>query len=241
MDKVLKVAKLNIKDTIKRIIMFYLIISVIIMFFANIGQYGDVMLPMTMDILTFIFILTCMINTLKNKFNFAQSNNISRNTFIKGSIISIFPIAALMAVVDFAMNRTMNLFIKAPTLYDLWFTSFGDLTNLQERLKWIQDGSLNAIIGSIIFSFLLYSLASIIGLVIGTFYLRTNEKAQLIWAGISIGFWIYWFNSDNKYALLDKITIATNNRIYFAIGIYILIFSISVCGAIRLIRKAVVN
>ena len=52
MDKVLKVAKLNIKDMIRRMIMFYLVISVVLMFFANIGQYGDILLPAVMDIMT---------------------------------------------------------------------------------------------------------------------------------------------------------------------------------------------
>ena len=240
-DKVLKVAKLNIRDMIKRIIMFYLFTSVALMFFVNIGQYVDILLPMIMDILTFIFLLTCMMNTLKNKFNFAQGNNISRNTFIKGSIISIFPVAALMAVIDFAINRTMNLFVKAPTIYDLLFTSFGKFRNLQERLNWVQDGSINAIIGSIIFSFLVYGLASIIGLVIGVGYLRISEKSQLIWSGICTGIWIYWLNSDSKSIIFEKFTISENNRGYLAIFIYILIFSSLVYSAIKLIKKAVVS
>lgn len=241
MDKILKVAKLNISDMIKRIIIFYLITSVLLMFFANIGRYSDIMIPMIMDVLTFIFLLSYSDSTLKNNFNFAQSNNISRSTFIKGRIISIFPIAFIMSIIDFAINRTMNLFIKAPTLYDLLFTDFYKVENLQKNITWIQDGSIKAIIASIIFSFLIYSLASIIGLVMGVCHLRTSEKTQLIWAGISLGFWIYWFNLDNKTVLLDKITIPANNRVYLAIFMYILMFSISVYGAMKLIKKAVAS
>ena len=240
MNKSLKIAKLNIKDMIKRIIMFYLIISVVVLFLINIGQYGDIIMPMMMDVLSFIFLLVCIMNTLKSKFNFTQSNNISRNTFIKGSIISIFPIAAIMSVIDFAINRTMNLFIKAPTLYDLWFTNF-DFTNLKERVNWVQDGSINVIIGSIIFSFLAYSLASVMGLAIGVCYLRISEKAQLIWSGIVAGFLIYWFNLDNKPAVFDKITIPANNGVYLAIVTYIVMFIILVYSAIKIIKKAVVS
>lgn len=241
MDKSLRVAKFNIIDMRKRIIYFYLIISIVLMFFINIGQYGEILLPVIMDVLTFIFLLSCASDTLKNKFKFAQANNISRSTFIKGTIISIFPISALMAVIDFAINRTMNLFIKAPTFYDLYFKTFEKFTDVEGRIIWMQDGGLNAIIGSVLFSFMIYSLASVIGLIIGVINLKTSERTQLIWSVLSVGLWIVWFNIDDRFLILDKIRPSTDNRVFLVLLIYILVFGVCIFGSFKMIRKATVK
>lgn len=237
MDKVLKVAKLNIKDMIRRMIMFYLVISVVLMFFANIGQYGDIFLPAVMDIMTFMFLIECASNTFKKKFYFTQSNNISRNTFVKGIVVSIVPISIIMAVVDFAINRAVNVFIKAPTVYDMIFTSGRNLSSVQERLNWIQDGSLGAIVGSILFSFALYCLAYAIGLIPGVISCRCSEKAQLGFSFMWVAsIWI-WLSIGNKFDILGKIKMLTWSGFSVAI-LYLVTISMLILGCFKLIKKA---
>lgn len=240
MDKSLRVAKFNIIDMRKRIIWFYLVISVVLMFFTNIGQYGDILLPAVMDIMTFMFLIECASNTFKKKFYFAQSNNISRNTFVKGIVVSIVPISIIMAVVDFAINRAVNVFIKAPTVYDMIFTSGRNLSSVQERLNWIQDGSLGAIVGSILFSFALYCLAYAIGLIPGVISCRCSEKAQLGFSFMWVAsIWI-WLSIGNKFDILGKMRMLIGSG--FLLGIlYLVIITISILGCFKLIKKATVS
>lgn len=240
MDKCLSVAKLSLYDMKKRIIGYYLIISIILMFFVNIGRYGDIFLPATMDILTVIFLSSCSCETLKKRFYFAQGNNISRNTFVKGTVISILPIAMIMAVIDFAINRTINVFIKAPTVYDLSFTNFSSIKNLQNGVNWVQDGSLTAIVGSIAFSFALYCLAYAIGLVPSAVSCRYNEKYQIVFSVLWVaGLWTL-NNSNFSFNILDKIKIGMGIGVTLIV-LYVASILISIFLCFKLIKKAVIN
>lgn len=237
MDKALRVVKVNIMDMKKTIIFFYIAIFIQVIFFINIGQYGGGFFPVVMDVFTSIILFSTTSGRLKDKFHFSQANNISRKTLIKGSIISIFPIAAIMAVIDFAINRTMNVFIKAPTFYDIFFTSFRGVFGSREISNWVQDGSLTAIIGSIIFSFMLYSIVSIMGLLSGVINLRTSDKFQVIISLISLGVLILVNNISG--GVLEKIQVLIENRLGFVmVLIYIVIFGVGIIGSIKLIRKA---
>lgn len=237
MDKSLRVAKLSIIDMRKRIILYYIITSIVLMFFVNIGRFGNILLPVIMDVLTFVFLFSCSSNNFKKKFNFAQSNNISRNTFVKGTVISIVPIAGIMAVMDFAVNRAVNVYIKSPTFYDLLFTGFKDLSNLQERLNWIQDGSLGAILGSILFSFMIYCLAYAMGLIPGVFSCRSSDKAQMGFSFVWVAsIWI-WLSIDDRFAIFDKIKMLIKSG-FMVVVLYVVILLGCILGCFKLIKKA---
>ena len=112
-NKSFKIAKMNINDMVKPIIIFYLIIIAVVTFttIQNITNFNDNfhIVNSGLELATVIFLFVCGLNSFKENFYFAQSNNISRKSFIIGVIESIFPIAVVMAVIDVMINRITSL------------------------------------------------------------------------------------------------------------------------------------
>lgn len=179
MDKVLKVAKLNLKDMIKRVSIFYCIFISYLMLIMRLVDKDTVPLY-GMDIFAFIFMIFCGLYTFNKKFKIAQGNNVSRKSFVKGIVISIIPVAAFMSVFEVLINRGMNAFIKSPTTYDNMFGNFRSLRGLGNYSEWIQDNGFITIINTILLLFMMYCIGYLAAFVLNMIYCRFNEGMRLV-------------------------------------------------------------
>ncbi len=71
---------------------------------------------------TAIFIFIMALNSFKSPFYFSQGNNISRNSFIIGTIKAGIIMAAALSLIDVIINRIYNIFIICPTNFDMIYT-----------------------------------------------------------------------------------------------------------------------
>ena len=247
MDKSLKIAKLNIKDMTKRIFIFYCIFISYLMLITR-ATDKDTAPLYGMDVFAFVFMIFCGIYTFKKKFYIAQSNNVSRKTFIKGIIISIFPLAGFMAIFEVLINRGLNAFIKAPTTYDNFFGNFRNLRDLGTSAVWIQDNSFITIVNTILLLFAMYCVAYIIGLVANMIYYRCNEIVGLaiiampaiffkILKWMDVKPFVFRLYDINEY--MKGIFNLSSNNIIPVIVIYMLIF-VALYGMANLLARRVV-
>ncbi|WP_343009393.1 hypothetical protein [Clostridium celatum] len=177
MDKILKVSKFNIEDMIKPIVIFYGFLLAYLLFITRWSIGSEEVIMGGIEIFTVLFIVLHGMETFKRKFYFAQSNNISRKSFIKGIILSIFPISMAMAITDLFINRAINAFIKMPSLYEF---IIGNFKGKVSSSTWIQDNSVDVMLKNIIFLFLIYCMVYILALVIEIIFYNRNELGKLV-------------------------------------------------------------
>lgn len=179
MDKSLKIAKLNLKDMIKRVSIFYCIFISYLMIIMRVAD-KDTPPLYGLDIFAFIFMIFCGLYTFNKKFKIAQGNNVSRKSFVRGIVISIIPVATFMAVFEVLINRGLNAFIKSPTTYDNMFGNFRNLRELGNYDAWVQDNSFIVIINTILLLFMMYCIGYLAAFVLNMIYYRFNEGMRLV-------------------------------------------------------------
>ena len=177
--KSLKIAKMNIRNMLKSIKVFYLIIISITVFLVIINKFENADITQSgIEMVSIIFLFVCGLNSFKENYYFAKASNISRRTFISGILISVLPITALMSIIDIIINRITNIFLQSPTLYDM---SFGNLRLVQRSgVEWIQSNSINDLLLTFIFELVICIAAYILGLVITMIYYRCNKLMKVI-------------------------------------------------------------
>ena len=186
MNKSLKIAKININDMIKPIIIFYCIVIASLILNLALVNSNIHLMAKGLELATAIFLFVCGLNSFKENFYFAQGNNISRKSFIKGVIGSIFPIAIVMSIIDIIINRVVNIFTEMPTIYDMICGSYASIDLLNNSTAWVQDNSILVIFNSILVCFLLYCLAYVLGLAISMLYFRCNTIMKILVSVIGV-------------------------------------------------------
>ena len=184
--KSLKVAKINLNDMIKPSLIFYCILIASLILSTVLTNSNIHIMTKGLEIATVIFLFVCGLNSFKENFYFAQSNNISRKSFISGVIASIFPIAIVMAVIDVVINRVANIFTKMPSVYDMLYGNYVGINVLKTSTNWTQENSIIVIINSILVCFLLYCLAYVLGIVISMIYYRCNTIMKILVSVIGV-------------------------------------------------------
>ena len=251
-NKSFKIAKMNINDMVKPIIIFYLIIIAVVTFttIQNITNFNDNfhIVNSGLELATVIFLFVCGLNSFKENFYFAKSNNISRKSFIIGVIESIFPIAVVMAVIDVMINRITNIFVQMPTIYDILYTSTGaDRVGIYN--EWIQGNSFLTIINTFLLLLALYCFAYVLGVVINMIYFRCNTIMKVVVSIIPIALLNiagvielnnrYFFPS--VYEGIRKVFGIATNNVYLAFLSLILIVMVLTGISFLLIKKAEVK
>ena len=178
MNKSLKIAKINTNDMIKPIIIFYCIVVASLILNLALVNSNIHLMTKELELATAIFLFVCGLNSFKENFYFAQGNNISRKSFVKGVIGSIFPIAIVMSIIDIVINRVVNIFTEMPTIYDMICGSYST--------AWVQDNSILVIFNSVLICFILYCLAYVLGLAISMLYFRCNTIMKILVSVIGI-------------------------------------------------------
>lgn len=186
MNKSLKIAKINTNDMIKPIIIFYCIVVASLILNLALVNSNIHLMTKGLELATAIFLFVCGLNSFKENFYFAQGNNISRKSFAKGVIGSIFPIAIVMSIIDIVINRVVNIFTEMPTIYDMICGSYASIDLLNNSTAWVQDNSILVIFNSVLICFLLYCLAYVLGLAISMLYFRCNTIMKILVSVIGI-------------------------------------------------------
>ena len=186
MNKSLKIAKINTNDMIKPIIIFYCIVIASLILSLVLVKSNIHLMTKGLELATAIFLFVCGLNSFKENFYFAQGNNISRKSFVKGVIGSIFPIAIVMSIIDIVINRVVNIFTEMPTIYDMICGSYASIDLLNNSTAWVQDNSILVIFNSVLICFLLYCLAYVLGLAISMLYFRCNTIMKILVSVIGI-------------------------------------------------------
>ena len=242
MKKSLKIAKMNLIDTMKVTIVFYCILLTVLIGLFSISAFSNGTSSTSgLEVATIIFLFVCGLNSFKENFYFAQSNNISRKTFLRGIILSAFPISIVMAIIDFVINRVMNLFMPSPTLYDMGYTALRTLDHTALHNEWVQSNSFLTIINTILLMFAMYCFAYILGLVINMIYFRCNTIMKIVVSVIGGGLFITWTSSDLSFSGLKLILGINSNNIY--LGLLSLVVMFMILGGISylLIKEAEVK
>lgn len=242
MNKSLKIAKMNFVDVIKAVGVFYLILLVVLTGLFSISAFSNGNSSTSgLEIASMIFIFVCGLNSFKENFYFAQSNNISRKSFLGGIILSIFPVAIIMAIIDFIINRIMNLFMSTPSLYDIGYTVLRTFDNWSLRNEWVQSNSILTIINTILLAFVIYCFAYILGLVINMIYFRCNTIMKIAVSVIGGSLLMTILSDIYFFKGLALIFGINTQNVYMGVLVSIVIFIILAGVSYLIIKEATIK
>ncbi|MGL5765470.1 MAG: hypothetical protein ACRCX8_07510 [Sarcina sp.] len=181
--KTMTVAKFNAYTIGKGIPIFYGIflgVQITLMLLAEIifsetgGMHGT-------EFVSICYLFGCGIGVFKTNYYFTKGSGISKLSFIKGVIISILPLAFIVATIDIIINKVMGIFITSTSLYD---QSYGVLSNAS---------GLGRILETLAFQFMLAIVAYLIGVVVAMVFYKANKIMKII-LGVSPFALIMMFN-----------------------------------------------
>lgn len=180
---VLKIAKYQSLEALKPILVFYSIFIVIILFLSagNATSNG-------IEFSTAIFVLVAGLNSFKSQFYLAQANNVSRKSFVKGSLLGMLPITFGMSLIDLIINRVLNIFGRCPTFFDMIYGNYRDFLNSDINVAWTQPNDFKTLFGTLIWQFAVYSVISIFGILISLSYYKSNSLMKVFITVFSIAF-----------------------------------------------------
>lgn len=122
-----------------------------------------------LDFASVIFIFVMGIVSFKSSFKFMLANGNSRITFLKGHLLSIFPLTAVMAILDIIINRISNIFVVNHSFFSQIYLPKNSFENVTPNL-----------IRNFIWSFAILSLFAIIGFCIALIYYRSNKIMRIV-------------------------------------------------------------
>lgn len=171
------IAKYNINSVKKPIGIFYFIFITVLLTISVVDRVTDGAVTSSgLELSTIIFLFVLGLNLFKEGFYFSQANNISRETYFKGTIISMIPIAAVLSAIDVIINRIYNIAVSSPTNFDMIYTG---LTDLQFE-TWIQSNTISILFQTFLFQFAVYSMIIATGLVVTMIYYRANKLMKVV-------------------------------------------------------------
>jgi hypothetical protein len=243
-----KLAKYNIKSSLKSIIIYYAIFIGVIASITILSKLpGADVYSSGLELSSIIFLFVMGLNSFKENFYFAQANNIPRADYFKAAAIAILPIGLAMSILDVMINRVYNLFSPCPTMYDMAYNnSFNQFGNIE---AWIQNNSIGTLFGTVTFLFAFYIAAFAIGLLITMIYYKCNKTMKVLVSlspiAISAISGMVCFNDsefgEKLVVFIDTIFGISARNSYMATLTFICLFLILMFLVYILVRKAVVN
>ncbi|MGH4052591.1 MAG: hypothetical protein ACREVX_14885 [Clostridium sp.] len=243
-----KLAKYNVKSSIKSIIIFYsILISVTIGIELLSGiSNGDVQ-SSGLESASIIFLFVLGLNFFKENFYFSQANNIPRVDYFKGVVISIIPIGLVMSVLDIIINRVHNLFSISPTMYDM---AYSGSFNYNTRFElWVQSNDIKTLFGTVTFLFSFYIAAFGVGLLITMIFYNCNKTMKILVSLTPIAIMTIYgrvvFTNPNfgekTVIFFDNIFGISSKNSYMSVLTFICLFVITMSFVYLFVRKAVVK
>lgn len=173
MNRALKVAKWQLRDSRKAILIFYgvviavltLIVMVNLLYGSGQGKSGG------LDANEVVFCFVLGLNSFTSAFKFTQANNISRRCVFRASLVSFAGIAALMAIT----SNILGAILRQVMPYESMMTQLYRIEAWPTQLIW---------------SFALNAFAIFLGWMITMIYYRSN-KVQKTLVSMSPAFLIF--------------------------------------------------
>ncbi|APF28175.1 putative membrane protein [Clostridium sporogenes] len=247
MNKSNKICSYQLETSIKSILVYYgILIGILLLVliqkkfmypYSNIQSNG-------IEIATAIFIFIIALNSFKSSFYFSQGNNVSRNSFILGTIKSGIIISAMLALVDIIINRIYNLFIICPTNFD---TIYGKIVyDVNNNWELMLKHSAVTSFKTYLWTFAVYVFLFMLGLVVTMIYFRLNKLGKIVVSSIPFIIIIVLdnipkHNSDKIVEFIGNIFGINNKNPYMAILIFIIISILLIAIQYLLIRRAVAD
>jgi hypothetical protein len=243
-----KLAKYNIKSSLKSIIIYYTIFIAVITIMTILGtSSGEDVYTSGLELSSIIFLFVIGLNSFKENFYFAQANNISRADYLKAAAIGILPIGLAMSILDVIINRVYNLFRTCPTIYDMAYnSSFGSSFNIE---AWIQSNSVETLFRTVTFLFAVYIVVFALGLLITMIYYKCSKIMKVVVSISPVAIIAILANIEvNDPGFGEKVEILIKNILglytrnsYIAVLTFICLFIITIGFVYLLVRKATVK
>ena len=163
MNRILKVAKWQLRDSRKAILIFYgIVLSVVGLIALTNWLYGSGQGKAGgLDANEVVFCFVFGLNSFTTAFKFSQANNVSRRSLFIGSLLSLTSIAFLLAVIS--------------VIFSLVLRSVMPYENMVTQLY-----RTDAILTSLVWSFALNTFAMFLGWLITMIYYRSNKLQKLL-------------------------------------------------------------
>ncbi|MCJ8171687.1 hypothetical protein [Clostridium botulinum] len=246
MEKSNKICKYQLKTSIKPILIYYSILIgfLLLILIEKFTSQNSNVQSSGVEMSTAIFIFVMALNSFKSSFYFSQGNNISRNSFIIGTIKAGIIMAAALSLIDVIINRIYNIFIICPTNFDMIYTKA--IYGIDAGWEPILTHSISNSFGTYIWTFAVYVFLFMLGLLITIIYFRLNKLGQIvllffpvILIVVTSGFYSYiptgvWEFIKNAFGINTK-------NPYIAILTFIILSILAIAGQYLLIKKAVTD
>ena len=166
MNNILKVIKYQLRDFRIGLIIFYGIISAIVVMvtisFKNLSNNPNVSVTFSgFGMATVIFIFIVGLSCFRDSFKFMQANNVSRKSFFIGNRITLISVAALMAIVEAILDNTLRHLFPYKGLFQQLYRS-------------------NSSVADFLWSFGLYAFFISLGWFITMVYYRSNKLMKTV-------------------------------------------------------------
>ncbi|HCL4456632.1 TPA: hypothetical protein N2D04_000684 [Clostridium botulinum] len=247
MEKSNKICKYQLETSIKPILIYYsILIGVLLLVliqksfmypYSNIQSNG-------IEMSTAIFIFIMALNSFKSSFYFSQGNNISRNSFIIGTIKSGIIMAAVLSLIDVIINRMYNIFIICPTNFDMICRnlSYGVNNSWQVMLNHSIANSLE----TYLWNLAVYIFLFMLGLLTTIIYFRLNKLGQVVVSIIPVLLIVivnnfYSYIPTKAWDFIGNAFGANNKNPYIAILTFIILSILAIAVQYLLIKKAVTD
>ncbi|MCB2352520.1 hypothetical protein [Clostridium estertheticum] len=237
-----KLAKYNIKSSLKSIIIYYIIFIGALSGKKMMSQYSGVSSSTSgLEILSVVLLFVLGLNFFRENFYFTQANNIPRRDYFKATAMAILAIGITMSILDVTINRLYNTFMENYMMYDIIYSKVSRSSSV-----WIQRNSIQTLFRTVTFLFAFYIVAFGVGLLTTMIYYKCNKTMKVLVSLIPIA--VYGIVSRNNFDLGEKVKnfigdllgIEIRNS-YMAVITFICLFIITMCFVYILVRKAVVK
>lgn len=125
MNNVLKVAKYQLRDFRKSVMIYYSVILGLGLFLVILTMKSQATGQSSFSGASVIFLFILGLNCFKTSFKFVQANNISRKVFYLGNIIAIVSISGIIALIDFIIDRIFVSCVSYAGIFEQIYTSGG--------------------------------------------------------------------------------------------------------------------
>ncbi|MBU3217026.1 hypothetical protein LL033_02410 [Clostridium estertheticum] len=239
-----KLAKYNIKSSLKSIIIYYCIFIGALTGKKMMSQYSGVSSSTSgLEILSVVLLFVLGLNFFRENFYFTQANNILRRDYFKATAMAILAIGITMSILDVAINRMYNTFMENYMMYDIIYSKVSRSSTSE---VWIQSNSIQTLFRTVTFLFAFYIAAFGVGLLTTMIYYKCNKTMKVLVSLIPIA--VYGIVSRNDFELGEKIKdfigdllgIEIRNS-YMAVITFICLFIITMCFVYMIVRRAVVK
>ncbi|MBU3199676.1 hypothetical protein LL037_11210 [Clostridium estertheticum] len=239
-----KLAKYNIKSSLKSIIIYYIIFIGALTGKKMMSQYSGVSSSTSgLEISSVVLLFVLGLTFFRENFYFTQANNIPRRDYFKATAMAILAIGLTMSILDVIINRVYNIFMENRTIYDMIYSEVSRSSSV-----WIQSNSIQTLFGTVTFLFAFYIVAFGVGLLTTMIYYKCNKTMKVLVSLIPIV--LYGIVSRNDVELGEKIKDFIGNLLgiqieirnsYMAVITFICLFIITMGFVYILVRKAVVK